>query len=120
MIVVITSCAPVVALRKPAIPAHAPPASVAITTVRRMWSQPVSPAKLEPTHTVMYAPTRYWPWPPMLNIPQRNAKATARPVRISGVVMISVCWRLIAAFARSSPVTHGKNQLSPVPLKIAL
>ena len=32
------------------------------------------------------SPTRYWPWPPMLNRPQRNANATARPVRISGVV----------------------------------
>ena len=28
------------------------------------------------------SPTKYWPWPPMLNIPQRNANATARPVRI--------------------------------------
>ena len=42
-------------------------------------------------------PTRYWPWPPMLNRPQRNANATARPVRISGVVRISVCWRFSAA-----------------------
>jgi len=34
---------------------------------------------------------RYWPWPPMLKRPQRNAKATASPVRISGVVVSSVC-----------------------------
>ena len=32
------------------------------------------------------SPTRYWPWPPMLNRPQRNANATASAVRISGVV----------------------------------
>ena len=62
----------------------------------------------------------YWPCPPMLNSPQRKAKATARPVRISGVVMISVCCRFSAAVVRSSPDTHGKSQLSPVPLKIAL
>jgi len=37
------------------------------------------------------APTMNWPLPPMLKRPARNAKATARPVRISGVVMISVC-----------------------------
>ena len=40
----------------------------------------------EPSHTAAYTPTRYWPWPPMLNIPQRNAKATARPVSTIGVV----------------------------------
>ena len=56
----------------------------------------------------------------MLNSPQRKAKATASPVRISGVVVISVCWRLSAAVVRSSPVTQGKIQFSPVPLKIAL
>ena len=56
----------------------------------------------------------------MLNRPQRKAKATASPVRISGVVMISVCCRLSAAVARSSLEIHGKNQFSPVPLKIAL
>ena len=78
------------------------------------------PANDEPTHTAMKAPTRYWPWPPMLNSPQRNANATARPVRISGVVRISVCWRLSAATVRSSALIHGKNQFSPVPSKIAL
>ena len=61
----------------------------------------------------------YWPWPPMLNRPQRNANATARPVRISGVVMISVCWSFSAARMRSSSESHGKIQLKPVPLKIA-
>ena len=62
----------------------------------------------------------YWPWPPMLNRPQRNANATARPVRISGVVTISVCCRFSAAIVRSSALIHGKNQFRPVPLKIAL
>ena len=55
----------------------------------------------------------YWPWPPMLNRPQRNANATARPVRISGVVWISVCWRLSAAIVRSSALIHGNSQFRP-------
>ena len=104
MIVEITSWAPIVAFRKPAIPAQTAPASVATTIARRMCERRRSARRSdEPTQTAMSAPTKYWPWPPMLNIPQRNANATARPVRISGVVMISVCWRLSAAVARSRP-----------------
>ena len=49
------------------------------------------PANDEPTQTAANEPTMYWPWPPMLNRPQRKANATARPVRISGVVSSSVC-----------------------------
>ena len=37
----------------------------------------------------------YWPWPPMLNIPQRKAKATASAVRMIGVVKSSVCCRFV-------------------------
>jgi hypothetical protein len=61
----------------------------------------------------------YWPWPPMLNSPQRNAKATARPVSTSGTVTSSVCCRLYAAWTRAAPETQGKSHSSPVPLKIA-
>jgi hypothetical protein len=56
----------------------------------------------------------------MLNSPQRKANATARPVRISGVVWMSVCCRLIAAVERSTLLVQGKIQFRPVPLKIAL
>jgi hypothetical protein len=56
----------------------------------------------------------------MLKRPQRKAKATASPVRISGVVRMRVCWRLMDATVRSSALIHGKNQLRPVPSKIAL
>ena len=101
-------------------PAQTAPASVAATMASTTCSSLGMPANDEPTQTATYEPTRYWPWPPMLNRPQRKAKATARPVRISGVVVISVCWRLSAAVARSSAESHGKIQLSPVPLKIAL
>ena len=73
----------------------------------------------EPIQTASTAPTMYWPWPPMLNRPQRNANATARPVRIRVVVRIRVCCMLSAARLRSSPVTQGKNQLKPAPSKIA-
>ena len=37
MIVVITSCAPVVAFRKPAMPAQIAPAAAAPATASRMW-----------------------------------------------------------------------------------
>jgi hypothetical protein len=56
----------------------------------------------------------------MLNSPQRNANATARPVRISGVVVISVCCRFSAAVVRSALDVHGNSQFRPLPLKIAL
>jgi hypothetical protein len=63
---------------------------------------------------------RYWPLPPMLNRPQRNANATASPTRISVVVRMSVCWRFSAAAGRSALDVHGSSQLSPLPSKIAL
>ena len=61
----------------------------------------------------------YWPCPPMLKSPLRNAKATASPQSNSDVVRSSVCWRFAAAKERSAPVTHGNNQFSPLPSKIA-
>jgi hypothetical protein len=39
-----------------------------------------------PIATARIAPRKNWPCPPMLKSPQRKAKATARPVRISVVV----------------------------------
>ena len=101
-------------------PAHSAPASMARTIAMIACGTPGSPAHTEPTHTDVIAPIVYWPWPPMLNMPQRNANATARPVRISGVVTSSVCCRLNSAVTRASPSTHGKNQFSPVPSKMPL
>ena len=49
MIVVITSWAPTVALRKPAIPAHTAPASVAAPTASRMCGTAFIPANAAPT-----------------------------------------------------------------------
>ena len=119
MIVVITSWAPTVAFSRPAIPPQSAPASEARTIASRTWSRPGSPGSDDPTQTPVIAPTMYWPWPPMLKGPQRKANATARPVRMSGVVSSSVCWRLLAASEREAPVTQGKSQLRPVPSKIA-
>ena len=74
----------------------------------------------------------------MLNMPQRNANATARPVKTSGTETSSVCWRLNAASDSRSFTFHGnhtvasmngtpasyeptwKNQFRPVPAKISL
>ena len=96
MIVVITSCAPVVAFSNPAMPPQAAPASVAAIIAMITCSGPGRPENQIPNCTAVIAPTVYWPLPPMLKRPQRKAKATARPVRISGVTMIRVCWRLSA------------------------
>ena len=119
MIVLITSCAPVVAFRNPAIPAQKAPAAHAAMIASAMWRKLGMSANEEPTHTAAIEPTMYWPLPPILKSPARNANATARPVRISGVVMISVCWRLEAARTRSAPVVHGNSHWRPVPFQIA-
>ena len=51
MIVVITSCAPTVALRKPAMPAHSAPASIASTIASSACGSPGRSTHTEPTHT---------------------------------------------------------------------
>ena len=74
----------------------------------------------------------------MLNMPHRNANATARPVRIRVVVTMSVCWRFTAARDSTSSTFQGngtvasphgspirwlptsKNHDQPAPSKIAL
>ena len=91
MIVVITSWAPTVAFSRPAIPAQSAPARVAAAMAMITCTGPGRPANQTPNWTPTIAPTVYWPLPPMLKRPQRNANATAIPVRISGVTMISVC-----------------------------
>ena len=86
MIVEITSWAPVVAFRNPAIPAQSAPATSRRRRQRRMCGTGGMPGPGRADRSRRYEPTKYWPWPPMLNIPQRNANATASPRRISGVV----------------------------------
>jgi hypothetical protein len=62
----------------------------------------------------------YWPLPPMLNIPQRKANATARPARMSGVVCSSVWERLYAEMSVTRFVVGWKTQFRPEPSKISL
>jgi hypothetical protein len=98
MIVVMTSWAPTVALRKPAIPAHSPPAIAAATTASVTCRNAGSESSEVPIHTAVTLPTMYCPCPPMLKRPHRNANATARPVSTRTVNWMSVCWRLLAAW----------------------
>ena len=118
MIVVITSCAPTVALRTPAIPAQRRPPSVAGADREQDVRQRAHPAKLTPSQLATMSPMKYWPWPPMLNMPQRKAKATASPQRISVVVCSSVCERLYAEVSTRF-VVGWKNQFRPAPLKMS-
>jgi hypothetical protein len=111
---VITSCAPTAALRKPAIPAQTAPISAPATTAARMCTIPGRLGSSEPIQTAVIAPARYWPLPPMLNMPQRNAKATAKPQSTSGTQMISVCCRFSAASDSKSFVCHGKGTWASV------
>ena len=76
------------------------------------------PANDTPTQFATKSPTKYWPCPPMLNIPHRNANATASPVRMSVVVCRSVCERLYAAVSTTF-VVGWKIQFSPAPLKMS-
>ena len=73
----------------------AAPASIASAIARKTCRPCAMPAHDEPTQTETIAPVMYWPWPPMLKRPQRNANATASPVQISVVVRISVCVQVV-------------------------
>ena len=115
MIVVITSWAPTVPLRIPAMPARKAPASIAPTTVTTMSGSDGRSTRLGSSvaiSTAAIVPARYCPCPPMLNSPQRNAKATASPVSTSGTQRMSVCWRLAAAMDVMSSVFHGNQTLA--------
>jgi hypothetical protein len=79
------------------------------------------------------APTMYWPWPPMLNRPQRKANATARPVRIErrrdDQRLLQVDAARLESYVPREPdlaslrqpirVPDSKNHESPAPSKIA-
>src|SRR6266851_132600 len=106
MIVEITSCAPTVAFRIPAMPAYTAPASAPTTRHKVTCRNGLRLENDEPSQTAKIVPARYWPCPPMLNIPQRNANATARPVRMIGVVRSSVCCRFCAAMDAVSNGNH--------------
>ncbi len=91
MIVVTTSWAPEVALRKPGMKPAKPPREA--PTSRASGIVIHGPASLPIQVTTAIAPTvptRNWPRPPMLNSPARKPMATPRPARTRGVAYTSV------------------------------
>ena len=68
MMVVMTSCAPVRALRRPAIPAQMAPPMMAAASASRMWST-VGGEMLKPTQRAAMPPMSICPLTPMLNNP---------------------------------------------------
>ena len=84
-----TSCAPVLAFSTPTIqPSTAPPANAPSTqTMTWMTGGRLTP---KPSQVARMAPPMNWLAAPMLNRPARNASATDRPVRISGVALTAV------------------------------
>ena len=110
MIVVMTSCAPTVPFKMPAMPAMAAPPSIPARMAMTMRSQPgMLAGSCVATRTAAMEPARYWPWPPMLKSPHRNANATASPVSTSATHRISVCWRFDAAIDWMSSVFQGNH-----------
>src|SRR3712207_288016 len=95
MIVVITSCAPKYALRKPGIAPQRNPVTTQPSRTRIIPRGPRNPRDT-PSQAAVMAPIKNWPSPPMLKSPTRKATATARPVKIRGV-----------AFSRVRPSSVG-------------
>ena len=116
MIVEITSFAPTVAFSTPAIPAQNAPASEAATTHSTMCSTWFIPAKDDPTHTAAIDPTRYWPWPPMLNSPARKAKATVGANEVISTIMLNyiALWIGVFLFGLGGPLQNSKQASVPV------
>src|SRR5918995_1415028 len=83
MIVVITSWAPVRALRRPAMPPQtAPPRKPAITASGRCTA--LGRSQVKPTHPAHVAPITSWPAPPMLKSPARDPRRPPRLRRLTG------------------------------------
>ena len=89
MIVTITSCAPVRALSRPAMPAQSAPPMRPPRRATSMW-MPHGRSNPKPTQPATAAAMSIWPRPPMLNMPTRNARPTPRPAAMSGVAKVSV------------------------------
>ena len=78
-------------------PQIAPPIAPQMIASGR-WMTSGRPVKVKPARTASMPPMSSWPSPPMLNRPARKARATASPVKMSGVASVSVC-----EIARSDP-----------------
>jgi hypothetical protein len=89
MIVVITSWAPVRALRMPGMKPQSAPPSRPASSATSTWIT-IGSGSANPAIAAVMQPITAWPWPPMLNRPPRNASATDRPVKTSGAAYVSV------------------------------
>ncbi len=99
MIVTITSCAPVRALRRPTIPPQTAPPTMPAATASTRWITG-GRSKPKPTQPAHAAAMSIWPRAPMLNRPTRNARATPRPAAMSGVAKVSVSVSGLMPFAK--------------------
>src|SRR5215213_9829697 len=104
MMVVITSCAPVCALRNPGMNPQIPPAVIPATTANGRWTKIGRPGSHAAVSPAQSPPTTIWPSMPMLNSPARAATAKASPPRISGVAITSV-----SASSRRPPNAPAKS-----------
>ena len=84
MMVVMTSLAPVRALRNPGMKPQKAPVSTPHSVETRMIRNIGCSLSAIAAVAAPNAPRTNWPSTPMLNAPLRNETATARPVRISG------------------------------------
>ncbi len=92
MMVVMTSCAPVLALSAPATaPRSAPAAAAASPAARTASGAGVAAGSEAPMTPQASDATAICPSPPMLKRPPRNATATASPVKTSGVARKTTC-----------------------------
>lgn len=90
MIVIMTSCTFKYAFSTPGIKPHSAPANAAANKASGKWMI-LGKSKDTPTQTAASQPTISCPSTPMLNKPVRKANATAKPVKMYGVV-----WRIVS------------------------
>ncbi len=88
MIVVTTSCAPVLTLSTPAIPAKNMPPSIAKTSTAMTSVGPGRKSSFSAAQVAVTMPIRYWPSTPMLNNPALKHTATASAEKINGVAIV--------------------------------
>ncbi len=88
MIVVITSCAPNFAFRAPGIPPTIPPPVAAASMKTGRTASHGSPAgRIKPINAAQNPPAASWLSAPTLKSPARKPIDTAKPVKVSVVVL---------------------------------
>ena len=117
MMVVITSCAPVRALRKPGMKPHSAPVSVPIATASISSSGLGTSRKASTATVAPMAPMMNWPSTPMLKTPLRKEIATASPVKMSGAdaTSVSVIGRIAPAITFGLLLLNAAASLDGTP-----